>query len=132
TACERAGPTNEVGQGPAYFVQVGWTDASMWLRLCAQCLIPHGLPWQRAQEIVAVLQPKPCQLRVELGPAALPHDRIRDVDSTDLVVCLGYVDQVHKASGRRQTFTARQRRKDLAVPSSVRMPQRLGNARTCS
>jgi hypothetical protein len=69
----------------------------MWFGFGAQSLIPDGIHRNRTQELMAVLQPQPCELRIKLSPASLADDRVRAIDTSDLMVNLGYMDEVYQA-----------------------------------
>src|SRR5712691_6694473 len=101
----------------------------MRLWLGRQGLIPDRLKSEPVEQIVAVLQPKPGELGIELAAGSLANRAIGGIDAADLVIDLRDVDHVNKTRDGRKLVLVGQPGEHLAIPAGVSVPQGLGDPR---
>src|SRR5260370_34974526 len=86
-------------------------------------LIPHRLKSEPVEQIVAVLQPKPGKLRIELAAGSLANRAIGGIDAAALVIDLRDVDHVNKTGDGRKLVLTGEPGERLPIPACVSVPQ---------
>src|SRR5207248_249167 len=114
---------DKVGEGAAHLVQVRRRDPVVRLGLSRQGLVPNRLLPEPVEDLMAVLQPEPRELWVELATAPIPNGGVGGFDAARSVVGLRDVDQVNQTAEGGQLVPVGEVGEDLAVPTSIGVSQ---------